>query len=239
MNADSRLVCLEFVARQEAHVVGRDQCCRPFRNQREDACDVRFLVGTADALHLEVIAVAEQGLPGFEECPRLVVAARQQGPPDVALRPARQRDESRGRRGVEPLARQQRASSPLALEVAPRHQPGEIAKAREVLGEQRQQRGLRPLAAAVDPEIRADEGLHALLLRFAVELDHRKEVAVVSQRDGGHAGRGHGLHEPRHADDAVHERIFGVQPQVDESRAAGAGQGRGHTRNTTVSGARN
>jgi len=239
VNADARLVGLELVPCEEAHVIGRDQRGRQAVDQREDARDVRLLVRAADTLDLEIEAVAEQGLPAFEQCLCLAPAAGQQRPPDVAARGAGQCDQSRGRSGIEPLAREQRAAAPLPLEVAARHQTGEVAKPREILGDQRQQDRLRALAAAVDPEVRSDQGLHALLLRLAVELHHRKEIAVVGQGHGRHAGRGYRLHEPRHADNAVQERVLGVQPQVDERRAAGTNQRRGHAQKFTVSRARN
>jgi hypothetical protein len=60
---------------------------------------------------------------------------------------------------------------------------------------------------------------HARGARRLVELDRPEEVRRVGDRERRHAvgGRGgHGLVDPRHA---VHDRILGVQAQVDEARS--------------------
>ena len=88
MDADARLVRLEFVARQEAHVVGRDDRRRPLRDQRKrrPRCAPPRLAGRRAAPRGS--SGRRTGPASSRAAPRAsLVAARQQRPPDVALRP--------------------------------------------------------------------------------------------------------------------------------------------------------
>ena len=213
---------------QEPHVVRRDDGSGASCDECEHSRDVRFFARPTGALDLEVVPVAEEFLPAREDCIRFGGAAREQGAADIPLRSAGQGNQPAGRVGVQPFAREHGPAAVLALEVAARHQSSEVPESAGVLRKQRQKHGLGTLAAVGDPEIRADDRLHAPLLRFTVELDHREQVAVVRQGHGRHACGRDRTHESGYADDPVHERILGVQPQVYERGAARAGLGRWH-----------
>ncbi len=137
VDADPRFVRLEFVAFEEAHVIGRDNRGRPFVDEREHRTHVFLVARPAGALHFEVIAVAEQREPAVEQRTRLRQPASQQGAADVAFRGAGKRNQSGRRFRIEPGAADQRTATVLALPVAARNEAGQVAKTRSTLGKQR------------------------------------------------------------------------------------------------------
>ncbi len=123
----------------------------------------------------------------------------------------------------------------LPFEVGPRDESRQVAIAAIVLAEQHQAARLRALALLAQQCVHADEGLDPARQRRAVELHEREEIALVGQRHGGHAEPRAGIHEALarelavlvlalHAHDAVHERILGVNVQVDEAGHGGQRQ---------------
>ena len=78
----------------------------------------------------------------------------------------------------------------------------------------------RALAGGVldHPQVGAEDGLDAGRQGRPVELDHREQVALVGQRDRRHLLPGELRHQRLDADGAVDQRVFGVQPEVDELR---------------------
>src|SRR5262249_34895305 len=49
-----------------------------------------------------------------------------------------------------------------------------------------------------------------------IELHHREQVVLIGYTDRAHAGPGHRIDELGYPHHAVDERVFGVQPQVNE-----------------------
>src|SRR5205085_10771271 len=76
----------------------------------------------------------------------------------------------------------------VALEVAGRGELDQVRIARVRLGQQGQMRValLLRLPVVGDVYLAADQRLHALLRRLAIELDGARERAVVGQRHGRH-----------------------------------------------------
>ena len=77
-----------------------------------------------------------------------------------------------------------------------------------------------------DVHLTADDRLDSGLARFAVELDHSRERAVVGERDGGHLEPRRLLHEGRDPARSVEDRVLRVDVQVDEGRRGGTTHGR-------------
>ncbi len=175
----------------------------------------RLLV-PAGALHLYIEAFREQGPPGIELGAGFRLAARQERPADVAFTSAGQGDESLGLAG-EPCPLQQRLAALLAFQVAPGDQGREVEIACMVAAEQRDERCLTVLPFP-HAQVGTHDGFDAGILGILVELDEREQVALVRECDRRHAGRRRGLHEIRHAYDAVRQGVLGMQAQMDKTR---------------------
>ena len=89
VDADARFVRFEVVRLQEAHVVGRDHRHAALRRQRHGGGDVGLLARPAEALQLDVEAIAEQLEPAIERLLGLALAAVAERAADVAFHAAR------------------------------------------------------------------------------------------------------------------------------------------------------
>ena len=93
-NTDARLVGFEVRGREKSHVVGRDHRDPGFLTQRHAARDEGFIFGAAQALQLEVVAVAEQRLPLARHAHRLRLTAGDERATHVAIGGAGQGDQA-------------------------------------------------------------------------------------------------------------------------------------------------
>ncbi len=216
VDADARLVGFEVFAPDEAHLVGRHHGRRASSHQLECRCDVVFLARTADALQLDIEAIAEQRLPILERLARLGAASAREGAADVTSLRSRQCEQATSRLRREPASLEERLAPSLALEVGAAQEPRQIAITLEVLAQERETRRLGAFAGFAHQHVDADDRLDALPLRRPIELHHREQVALVADRHRRHARRRHRLHELRHAHDPVDERVLGMQPQMNE-----------------------
>ena len=104
----------------------------------------------------------------------------------------------------------------LPLQKGLRHQPGQLPIAGQRLAEQRDPCGRGALAGFANPRIDPDQRLHAGSQRLFVEFDHRKQIALVGERDRRHAGGRHRRHQLGHPNDPIDQGVFGVQAQMHE-----------------------
>jgi len=83
-----------------------------------------------------------------------------------------------------------------------------------------QQQQMRCLLVAtrrgLDPQIDADDGLHAFGAAGGVELDGTEQVAQIGDRQRRLAIGARGAHRIAHTQRAVDDRVFGVRAQMDE-----------------------
>ena len=177
---------------------------------------MRFIVGTAEPLQLEVVAIAEQLLPLARQRLRIGVAPRQERATHVAFDGTGERDQSRGGLRVEPAAIDERHAAILALEPGARDQVGDVLVAARILAQQGEPRRHRALAARAQQHVDADDGFDAALQRLAVELHHREQIVLVGDRDRRHAELGSAFDQLRDAHHAVLQGELGVQTKVDE-----------------------
>src|SRR5262249_23414842 len=112
----------------------------------------------------------------------------------------------------------QRLALGLSFEPGARDEPREVAIALDVLAQQRDARGAVLVARFANAQVDADDRLHAARDRRAVELNHREQVVLVGDADGGHARRRHRVDEFVDAHHAVDERVLSVQPKMYEAR---------------------
>ena len=174
------------------------------------------------ALDLEVEAAREALAPEGQAVSSRVAPSRQQGTADIALVRGREGDQAGARVGLQPVARHQHLAKAAALEVGARQQAAEIAVTGLVAAQDGQPARVARVPGLVDPEIGAHQRLDAALQGAAVKLHHREQVDLVGDRDRRHAERRHPVEQGRDADDAVRQRILGMHPQMDESRAHAA-----------------
>ena len=134
---------------------------------------------------------------------------------DVPLHCTGERDEALGA-FAEPCLAQLGAAPVLVLEPGAREELGQPEIARARLREQQQPVRLVALGLVRDPDIAADDGLHARRARGLVELDHAEDVGEVGDRQGRHAVRGGPRDGFVDAHDPVGDGELAVEPKVDE-----------------------
>ena len=118
----------------------------------------------------------------------------------------------------EPAGIDHRNAAAVAFQIAAREQVAQVQITAAVLAQQ-DQPGRVPAAAMIgDQQLGADQRLDPGALRGAIELDQGEQIGVVGQRDRGHLQLGGPLHQLRDADQAVLQRVFAVQIQVDKGR---------------------
>ena len=75
------------------------------------------------------------------------------------------------------------------------------------------------MALRAQAHVDTDNRLDAAGEGLAIELDHRKQVGLIGQGHRRHFALGDRLHQCRDAHQAVHERVLGVDAQVNEGIA--------------------
>src|SRR6185312_8677619 len=124
LDAHARLVRLEVLALEEAHVVGRDQRHPAARGELDRRGQVGGLLGPAEPLQLEVVAIVEQRAPLRQRRLRLRRALAQQCPPHICLHGTRQRDQAAAALARQPVALHERnACRGLPRQVCAADQP--------------------------------------------------------------------------------------------------------------------
>ena len=223
VDAYARLVRLEIVAREEAHVVRRDDREIERLGQRERAIEEDVFVRPVRARRFEIETIRKLRAQTLGAHTRVILAAADHEAADLAVASG-ERDQARAGR-IEPVAADDRAVAVPAFGVGARQEPRQVEISLAVLAEQHQPMRLGALVAIGNPEIAAGDRLDAGRLGRLVELDEREEVALVGQRDGGHAGRDARVHEIADADRRVDQRILAVDVKMDEFRRHEGGTG--------------
>ncbi len=220
MDAHPRLVRLEVILLQKAHVIGGHHRQAATSGDRDRGRDIRLVFRPPDALQLDVEAIWKQLEPEVQRTVDLALARVDDRTPHVPLSRARERDQAFQGVGRQPAAIDSRNAALLTLLVGAAHEASDVAIASRGLAQQRDPGGLLPLSGLVNEQIHADDRLDALPECLAVELDHGEQIALIRHGHRGHARRGHRLDEVGHAHHAVDQRILGVQAQMNEARGA-------------------
>ena len=143
------------------------------------------------------------------------LVALEQGQADLALFRAGKCDQALGC-CLHPIALDDHQPVALAFGPAPRDQLGEIAIALGIHRQQRQTAQRAVLVAAGQPDVGAADGLDATAQRRLVELHQRAHVAHVGNGNRRHTGPRNGLDQRLYPDQPIHQRVLGMQVQVDE-----------------------
>ncbi len=205
---------------EELHRVGRHHRQAEPAGEFHRVADVGLGAGMPGALDLDVEGVRKQPRPvGRELFGEREVAGRDRRA-DVAAHRTRQAQQRACGTILEPLAAHLGAAAVLVLEVGARQQLAQLTIARAVLADEQHALRLVALGLVADPGVHADDGLDALAARALVELDHAEQVGEIGDAERRHAvGRGGGDRLVE-LDDAVGDRIFGVQAEMHEARSA-------------------
>ncbi len=184
--------------------------------QRDGGVHQRLVVRVARALHFERVTLRKAREPFGREPPRGRRVALLQSVADVAVAPARQRDQPVGP-FVKPFAVDLRAAAMLMREIGAR-QP--VAKPQVAVARGREQQDARRLVALAvvgDPHVAAGDRLDATRPRRRVELDQPELVREIGERERRHPVRrrcGDGVID---AQRAVRDREFAVQAEMDKA----------------------
>ena len=179
-----------------------------------------FLHLDAMILHLEIEMVAVENLQKlFAQLVRTVHIPFRQRARNHARKAGRQADQA-----LAVLPQQIHIDARLhieALSKAERHHMDQVAVAGHILAQQNQVAVPLPIqVAAVKARVRRkvhlapDDRMNALGLAGAVKVDHAVHDAVVGQRTGGLAERGHAVHKTLDAARAVQQAVFTMHMQM-------------------------
>ena len=220
-HADPRLVGLEVVGFEELDRVGGDDRQAQLRRQGHGRAHVRLVTGQLRALQLEVEAARKERRQPLRHiaCARRV--AHRQRLADCAHQAAGERDQPAAEflqprplhpglvaalHIADPRARQDLAQVQIALAVL--HQQQQPGGGAGIAGGGR--------AVGLEPDVDADDRLHALLARGVVELDAAEQIGQIGDGHRGLAVLRGGIDRVVDPQRAVDHGKFGVGAQVDE-----------------------
>ncbi len=212
VDAYARLVRLEIVAGEEAHVVAGQYRQREFGGQRERGGIPAFLVVAAAAGKFQVQPVRQQLCQRVELFQRGVAALLQGDAGHFAVA-SEQGDQAAGGLRAQPRGVDQRPPAVLAVAPCARHQPRQVEIAFVVLAQQGESPRPRVIRRG-NPQVAAADRLDPRRAARLVELHQREHVAFVGERHRRHACAHAGLDQRLDADGRVDQRIFAVQVQV-------------------------
>jgi hypothetical protein len=217
LDAEQRLVGPGVLVAQVVHVAGGDEREPGLAGEIDELRVDALLDVEARVLQLDVGRIAAEDLGEAVEVGagivRAVLLERLAHPPREA---ARQRDEAR-REALQELPVDPRLVV-VALQVPEARQPYQVPVALRRLGEQGEVGVALALGLAVvgDVDLAAEQGLDAVSLRLAVQLDGAGEAPVVGEGHRRHLQLGGALGELGDPARSVENRVLGVDMEMDE-----------------------
>ena len=109
----------------------------------------------------------------------------------------------------------------LVLHVGAREQAAHLTVTFTVLADQQHATGFVALELVLHPGIDPNDGLDPLVACALVELHHAEQVDQIGNAQGGHAVSVRAGNRLIDLDDAVGDRILGMQSKMDEARRQG------------------
>ena len=208
-DAHARFVRAVVLRPHELDRVRRDDRQAHAPGERHRGTHIRFALHGVHTLHLDVERAREIRGPGARHrVGRLRPVGGQCGG-DVAALGAREDDEPRSAR--EPLALHFGPPAPGVLHVGARKDVAEGQVAVAIAAKHDDAMGRIAILLVGEPEVAADERLHAFRARGHVELHGAEKVRAVGDRERRHRIGCRGGHRVVHARDAVDDRILRVQ----------------------------
>ena len=106
------------------------------------------------------------------------------------------------------------------FKISTRDQFAQVQVSRPVLHQHRHAAGVIPIVLVADPKIAADDRLHTALARGRIKAHCSEQIRAVGKRQSALAIAGRLVHCVVDADDAVDDREFRMQAEMDKRRAA-------------------
>ena len=207
----------EIVARKKLDRMGGDRRqIEPVR-ERDRLLRACLDIRVTGALQLEIIAIGKMLPPPARMRLRLLRVAECEGLPDVAQRPAGQRDQSAGIAG-EPFARDLCPATILVAAIGARQPVAQLEVPSARLAQEQRPERLVAIGVVGEPQVAADDRLHAFAPRRLIELHQPEQVVEVGERERRHAVRDRRSDSVVEPDHAIDDGILAVQSQMDEGR---------------------
>ncbi len=216
LNADARLVRFGFLAFEKTHIVAGDHRRVAGRGERNRRVQILLLAHAAGAGELQVVTLGKQRQPVAQHLLGALRLTCQQRTTDIALATTGQGDQAVAVPDQPGFVDAGNAAH-LAFQITARHQASQIEIALPVLAQQHQPRRFILVLGIAHPQLDADDRLDAGGLRRAVELHHREQIGLIGHRAGRHSRCRTGRHQRLDAHQSVHQGVFGVDVQMDET----------------------
>ncbi len=204
----------------EAHIVGCHQRRTELVGQGHGGVHVLFITGTVGTLQFDVETLGEHAQPVAQQRLGFVAPAGHQGLADIAFLACGQGNQPLAGRS-DPVTLENHQAIALAVGPAARNQLGKVTVTRRVHGQEAEARQRCLRVGTGQPQVgtadRLDPGTHGGL----VELHQRAHVALVSDRHRRHVHSSQRLGQRFDPHQAVDQREFGVDAQVNEGNRHG------------------
>jgi len=211
----------EILALEKLHRMRRHHRQFQAGSKMNRALDVVFGMGMAGTLQLDIETLREKLRPLLCQLLCLLRIVGKQRMADIAEMRARQRNQPFGARFAEPSLVDLRPPAVLIVAVGARQPIAQPQVARGRGAQQQRPERLVAVGFVADPDVAADDRLESLAARRLVELHHAEDVGEVGQRQRRHCVRLCCRYCAVEPCDAVNDRIFAVQAQVDKLRLHG------------------
>jgi len=216
-NAHARFVRGEVVGRHVLQRMRRDDRQLERSRQCDRLLHVRLRARLPAALQFDIERVRKELRPTRCIAPCGFLVARRERDAHVAVLRARQRKQSLGEAAFEPRRLNLRASAILVREPRLRQQFAQVQIAGLVLDQQQKTRRLVAIVGIRDPDIAARNGFDPFVAGFLVETDETECVAEIGERERALTVFGSGGDDVVEAHDAIGNREFGVNAEMDEA----------------------
>ena len=219
LDTHPRLMRIEIGRREEARVVGGDQRQLEAVGKRHSIRDIAVFTRATGAGDLEIEPARKALGPHLRALARLLDLTFLQQLSHFTMNATGQRDQPRAPGPRQPIELNMRNPLHLAFAVAAGQQRRKLAKSFPIHAQQYRARPHATFAQVANPEFRADDGLDPGPLRLLIELHRGKRVALIGQRHRRHARCANLGDKFWNTDQAIDQRVLGMQMQMDERRA--------------------
>ena len=173
---------------------------------------------SAKALNFDVEAVTKQRTPIACQAFRQRPVVHHERLAEIPVVRARERDQTIATNLVEPALPELGPPTILVGAISPGKKLGQPQVSAMRLAQQKETVRLVAVCLVLEPDVASDDGFHPAGARLLIELDHAEDIGKVGDRERRHRVLRRRLHGLVEANNAIHDRVFAVQSQMDERR---------------------